>query len=111
MWRGLCYDEHHVWMGTVVLPLPDRLPYVLRGDVGPVGKDNSSPALWRIIQRYGIGRRMCRSIRCSAVMKSIVPRGRDICGETSPLVRYDDSTGRKCLLPPSNQSPWEKSAC
>ena len=31
VWRGLCYDEHHVWMGTVVVTLPETLPCVLRG--------------------------------------------------------------------------------
>src|SRR4051794_7302718 len=34
--------------------------------MGPVGKDSSSPALWRNIQRYGILRGLCHSIRCSA---------------------------------------------
>jgi hypothetical protein len=29
--RGLCYDQHHVWIVTVVVTLPETLPYVLRG--------------------------------------------------------------------------------
>src|SRR5262249_13177309 len=64
--RRLCYDQHHVWMVTVIVTLSDILPCVLRGAVGPVDKDSSSPTFWRTIQRYGISRRLCRSIRCSA---------------------------------------------
>ena len=60
--RGLCYDEHHVWRVTVVVTLPG----VLRGGVGPVGKDHASSALWRPTPRYRIARRLCRSRRCSA---------------------------------------------
>ena len=29
--RGLCYDQHHVWLVTVVVTLPDTRPCVLRG--------------------------------------------------------------------------------
>src|SRR5262245_31481697 len=64
---GLCYDAHHLWRVTVVVTLPDTRPCVLRRDVGPVGKDSASPALWRNIKRYWILRRICRSIRCSAL--------------------------------------------
>ncbi len=42
--RRLCYDQHHVWMVTVVVTLPDILPCVLRGEVGPMGKNRVSPA-------------------------------------------------------------------
>jgi hypothetical protein len=50
--RGLCYDQHQVWMVTVVVTLPDTLPCVLRGEVGPMGKGSSSPECWRNIKRY-----------------------------------------------------------
>jgi hypothetical protein len=36
--RGLCYDEHHVWIVTVVVALPETRPCVLRGDVRAVDK-------------------------------------------------------------------------
>src|SRR5262245_31136232 len=29
---GLCYDQHQVWRVTVVVTLPETLPYVLRGE-------------------------------------------------------------------------------
>jgi hypothetical protein len=29
--RELCYDQHQVWMATVVVTLPDTLPRILRG--------------------------------------------------------------------------------
>ena len=29
--RGLCYDQHQVWMVTVVVTLPETVPCVLRG--------------------------------------------------------------------------------
>ena len=64
--RGLCYDQHHGWMVTVVVTLPETRPCGLRGDVGPVGKGSASPALLGTIQPYGISRRLCRSISCSA---------------------------------------------
>jgi hypothetical protein len=64
--RRLCYDQHQVWMVTVVMTLPETLPCVLRGEVGPAGKDSASPALWRNIKRYWISRRLCRSRNCSA---------------------------------------------
>src|SRR5262249_27101927 len=64
--RGLCYDEHHIWRGTVVVTLPETLPCVLKGEVGPMGKDRASPALWHHIQRYAISRCLCRSRSCSA---------------------------------------------
>ena len=62
--RGLCYDQPHVWMVTVVVTLPETFPCVVREEVGPVGKGSSSSALWRTIQRYWISRRLCRSINC-----------------------------------------------
>ena len=64
--RGLCYDQHRVWMVTVVATVPAILLCVLRGGVRPVGQDSASLALWRNIQRYWILRRICRSISCSA---------------------------------------------
>ena len=35
---GLYYDQHHVWMVTVVVTLPDTLPCVLRGGSGTEGQ-------------------------------------------------------------------------
>ena len=61
MRRGLCYDEHHIWRVMVVVTRPETRPCVFRGEVGPVGKDRSSPALWRHSQRYGLWRCLCRS--------------------------------------------------
>jgi hypothetical protein len=29
--RRLCYDQHHVWAGTVTATIPDKLPYVFWG--------------------------------------------------------------------------------
>ena len=49
---GLYYDQHQVWRVTVVVTLPDTLPCVLRGEVGPMGKGSSSPECWRNIKRY-----------------------------------------------------------
>jgi hypothetical protein len=40
--RGLGYDQHQVWMVTVVVTLPNTLPCVLREEVGVVGKGSSS---------------------------------------------------------------------
>jgi hypothetical protein len=48
--RGLCYDQHHVWKVIVVGTLPETLPCVLRGEVGPMGKGSSSPEYWCNIQ-------------------------------------------------------------
>jgi hypothetical protein len=51
--RGLCYDQPQVWMVTVVVTLSDILPCVLRGEVGPVGKDSSSRTgckFWQSLQ-------------------------------------------------------------
>ena len=31
---GLCYDKHHIWVVTVAVTIPDKLPCVLRGDFG-----------------------------------------------------------------------------
>jgi hypothetical protein len=42
--RGLCYDEHHGWMVTVVVMLPETRPCVVRDGVGVVDKGRSSPA-------------------------------------------------------------------
>jgi hypothetical protein len=36
------YDQHHVRMVIVVVTLPDILPCVLRGGVGPVGAISSA---------------------------------------------------------------------
>jgi hypothetical protein len=84
--RGLCYDQPQVWLVTVVVTLSDILPCVLRGEVGPVGKDSSSPELWRYIQRYWSARRMCRSRSCSASMQLIASfQERNIC---SPLLGW-----------------------
>jgi hypothetical protein len=52
--RGLCYDQRAVWMVRVVVTLPETLPCVSKGDVGPVDKGRSSPACWRHSQRYAI---------------------------------------------------------
>ena len=62
--RGLCYDKPHVWAVIGTVTFPETLPCGLQGEVRPVGKGSSSPALWRHIQRYGILRRLCRSISC-----------------------------------------------
>jgi len=72
--RGLCYDEHHIWRVTVVVTLPDILPCVLRGEVGPMSKDSSSPALRRNIKRYWSSRRLCCSRSCSASVLNIMRR-------------------------------------
>ena len=37
-WRGLCYDEHHAWMVTVVVTLPETRPCVLQEGSGPGGQ-------------------------------------------------------------------------
>src|SRR5262249_45565396 len=47
--RELCYDQHQVWMVTVVVTLPDTLPCVLRGGSGTGGQGQF---LTRILAQY-----------------------------------------------------------
>src|SRR5215467_14512046 len=63
--RGLYYDQRPVGRVTVVVTLPETLPCVLRGAVGPMGQGSSSPSCWCKIKRYGISRRLCCSRSCS----------------------------------------------
>ena len=66
--RGLCYDKPHVWVVIGTVTFPETLPCGLQGEVRPVGKGSSSPALWRHIKRYGISRRLYRSRRYAVSM-------------------------------------------
>ena len=85
---GLYYDQHQVWMVTVVVTLPDTLPCVLRGEVGPMGKGSSSPECWRNIKRYRISRRLCHSISCyiSATISLTRRKQREVAMRTASII-------------------------